>query len=109
MSIKPDFSQRKARPQSLAGVFGAVLRTMGVQPGDADMGARWREIMGDEIADICDFVKTTKAGRDKCGTLIVHAKTPACALPLSYRTNEIIDIINGYFGRSAVAKIVVRK
>jgi len=112
MKKKPNLLQRTARPQSLGGVFGGFLRSIGVRASDADLANRWAEIVGTEIADMADFVRITKRemrNAKREGTLTIRAKVPALATPLSYKKDEIIACVNKYFGYDALAKITIRK
>ncbi|MBD5389327.1 DUF721 domain-containing protein, partial [bacterium] len=41
---------RRARPQTLAGAVGGLMQLFGRRASDADLVARWDEIMGPDIA-----------------------------------------------------------
>lgn len=100
--------QRRARPQTLASAFGGLMKIFGTRASDADLLARWGDIMGDDIASITKLVAITKT-KDKKFNIAVRAANPAFALQLSYQTDEIAKRINKYFAYDAVAKITIRK
>jgi len=112
---RPNLSLRTQRPQAFGGVLGNVLRAFGVRASDVDLANRWPEIVGKEISDMADFFGISKQVRGKRSevrggrTLTMRAKTPALALPLSYKKDEIIACVNKYFGYYAIAKITIRK
>ncbi|MDR1207600.1 MAG: DUF721 domain-containing protein [Rickettsiales bacterium] len=60
MNKAQDFNKRKGRPQTLGGAFGDLLRKFGRHSSDADLVARWVDIMGPEIAGIADLVSISK-------------------------------------------------
>jgi len=107
MNKRPDFSKRISRPTSLGGAFGSLLRAFGRTASDADLAARWPEIVGADIAGAAAIVGLSKAKTGR--TLTVKSINPAGALALSYRKDEIIRAVNKYFGYNAVAKIVIKK
>ena len=84
------------------------MKLFGRTASDADLAARWSDIMGDEIASITKLAAITKT-RDKKFNIAVRAANPAFALQLSYKKEEIIKRINKYFGYDAVDKIIIRK
>ena len=99
---------RTARPHTLAGAVGGLLRIFGARASDADLAARWREIMGDDIGDVSTLAAIKK---DKNGkfNIAVRPINPAFALQLSYQAPEITKRVNKYFGYDAVNKITFRK
>lgn len=99
---------RHARPQSLGGAMGGLLRLFGARASDADLAARWGEIMGPEIATIANLaaVRKTRSGKYN---IVVRPTNPAFTLQLSYMADDITARINKYFGRDAVEKISFRK
>jgi hypothetical protein len=115
MNKPPNLEQRKSRPHSLGGAFGELLRKLGRHSSDADLSARWNEIMGSEIADIADMAGISKGTRNKeqvknCErVLTVKAKNPALALALSYKVSDIRARANKYFGYDAIAAVKVKK
>ena len=110
MSNQPNkkIMSRAARPQTIAGAMGGLLRMFGIRASDSDLVMRWAEIMGPEIANIANIaaIKKMKDGRFN---ITLRPKNPAFTLQLSYMSDEIKSKINKYFGRDAVAKISFRK
>ncbi|MDE6477966.1 MAG: DUF721 domain-containing protein [Alphaproteobacteria bacterium] len=102
------FNVRAARPQTIGGVMGGFMRMFGPRASDADLIARWDEIMGADIASVARLAALRRAP-DKKFNVAVRAANPAFALQLSYQTDEIRRRINKYFGYDAVAKITIRK
>ncbi len=101
-------NERNARPQTIGGALGGLIKIFGVRASDADLVARWDEIMGADIASIARLV-AIKKNRDGTFNVVIRPVVPAMALQLSYRADEIIQKINKYFGYNAVGKISFRK
>ena len=99
---------RKSRPQTLASSFGGLMDTFGVRASDADLATNWRNIVGNEIANIAN-VCAIKTMRNNKFNIVLRPVSPAFALELSYKIDEIAEKINAYYGRIAVAKITIRK
>ena len=99
---------RTERPQTLAAALGGLIKIFGGHASDADLAARWSEIMGRDIGGISTLAGITKT-RDKKFNIAVRPKNPAFALQLSYQAAEITKRINKYFGYNAVNKITFRK
>ena len=99
---------RTARPSTLAGAIGGLFRIFGARVSDADLNARWAEIMGADIGGISTLaaIKKTPNGRFN---IAVRPINPAFALQLSYMAPEITKRVNKYFGFDAVNKITFRK
>ena len=109
MSNQPNkFNNRLARPQTIGGAIGGLLRMFGARASDADLAARWDEIMGPEIAAIARLAALRKT-RDNKYVVAIRPANPAFALQLSYSADEITARINKYFGYAAVEKISFRK
>lgn len=100
--------QRTARPQTLAGAMGGLIKMFGVRASDADLAAHWAEIMGPDIGALTSLaaIKKTRSGKFN---IAVRPINPAFALQLSYQSDEITRRINKYFGYDAVEKITFRK
>lgn len=96
------------RPQTIAGAMGGLMRHFGVRASDADLVARWSEIMGPEISAIAG-VAAIKKMRDGRYNIAIRPISPAFTLQLSYMTAEITEKLNNYFGRDAIGKISFRK
>lgn len=99
---------RTARPQTLAGAVGTLMRVFGVRASDADLVARWAQIMGPQIASIA-VIAAIKKTRTGGYNVVLRPVNPAFALQLSYMSDDIAARINKYFGRDAVEKISFRK
>lgn len=102
------FNERTARPQTIGGALGGLIKIFGVRASDSDLVARWDEIMGRDIASVARLV-AIKKNRDNTFNVVLRPAVPAYALQLSYRSEEIIQKINKYFGYDAVSKISFRK
>ncbi|MCQ2598792.1 MAG: DUF721 domain-containing protein [Alphaproteobacteria bacterium] len=100
--------QRTARPQTIAGAMGGLMRMFGIRASDSDLVNRWADIMGPDIAQTAVPVAIKKM-RDGRFSIVLRPTNPAFTLALSYRVGEITDKINKYFGRDAVGKISFRK
>ncbi|MBR3148506.1 MAG: DUF721 domain-containing protein [Alphaproteobacteria bacterium] len=105
---KINLDVRKSRPQTLAAAFGGVLEIFGVRTSDADLARNWEKIVGGDISKISNVV-AIKLSRDKKFNVVLRPISPAFALELSYKIEEIKTKIDKYYGRDAVAKITIRK
>ncbi len=99
---------RKSRPQTLAAAFGCLIEMFGGRVGDADLINNWKKIVGDDVAKISNVV-AIKLSRDKKFNIALRPISPAFALELSYKLDEIKNKIDNYYGRDAVNKITIRK
>lgn len=102
------FNERTKRPQTIAGALGGLIKIFGIRASDSDLVARWAEIMGPDIASVATLA-AIKKNRDNTFNVVIRPTVPAYALQLSYRSDEIIQKINKYFGYNAVSKISFRK
>ena len=102
------FTQRSARPGTIASAMGELLQIFGIRASDADLAARWDKIMGPDIANVAKLVAIKKM-HDGRFNITLRPANPAFTLQLSYMSDEIKNKINKYFGRDAVAKISFRK
>lgn len=105
---KVNLDVRKSRPQTLASAFGGLIEMFGGRVGDADLANNWEKIVGTGISKISNLV-AIKTARDKKFNIVLRPVSPAFALELSYKTDEIKTKINKYYGRDAVGKITIRK
>ncbi|MBR3510986.1 MAG: DUF721 domain-containing protein [Alphaproteobacteria bacterium] len=105
---KENIFVRKSRPQTLAASFGSLMDRFGIRSSDAILLEKWRDVVGNEIANISNVVaiKTTK---DNKFNIVLRPINSAFALELSYKVEECINKINKYYGRKAVSKITIRK
>lgn len=99
---------RGAKPVSISGALGGLLRIFGTRASDADLTARWGDIMGDKIASVAQIVAIKQTPKKKFN-IVLRPVNPAMTLELSYMRDEIIQKINKYFGYDAVEKITFRK
>jgi len=99
---------RTARPHTLAGAVGGLLRMFGARASDADLAARWHDIMGDDIGGVSTLAAIKKTPNGKFN-IAVRPINPAFALQLSYQSDEITKRVNKYFGYDAVNKVTFRK
>ena len=100
--------ERTARPHTLAGAVGGLLRIFGARASDADLAARWAEIMGPDIGGVSTLAAIKKTPNGKFN-IAVRPINPAFALQLSYQSAEITKRVNKYFGYDAVNKVTFRK
>lgn len=107
MNKGPNILSRNSRPQSLGGAFGGLLKMFGARASDADLSARWDEIVGMDLAHI-GRLSGIRAIKNKQFNITLKAPVPAMATELSYRTEEFREKINKYFGYEAVGKITVK-
>ena len=105
---KPDLNVRKSRPQTLAASFGGLMDSFGVRASDADLSVNWRNIVGNDIANISKLVAIRTLKNNKFN-IVLCPVSAAFALELSYKVDECIKKINQYYGREAVGKITIRK
>ena len=105
---KVNLDLRKSRPQTLASAFGGLMEMFGVRTSDADLINNWSKIVGDDISKISTVV-VIKLSRDKKFNIVIKPISPAFALELSYKVEEIKTKVNKYYGRESVSKITIRK
>ncbi len=105
---KINLNIRKSRPQTLAASFGGLMDAFGVRASDADLSTNWRNIVGNEIANIAHVVAIKQLKSSKFN-IVLRPVSAAFALELSYKVDECIQKINAYYGRDAVSKITIRK
>mgnify|MGYP002528675142 CR=1 FL=1 len=80
----------------------------GGRVGDADLANNWQKVVGTAISKISNIV-AVKTTRDKKINIVVRPVSPAFALELSYKLEEIKTKVNKYYGRDTVGKITIRK
>lgn len=105
---KVNIDIRKNRPQTLASVVGGFIELFGGRTSDADLVKNWKNIVGSDIARISNLV-AIKQTKTKQFNIVLRPVSPAFALELSYKLDEIKNNIDKYYGRDAVAKITIRK
>jgi hypothetical protein len=109
--VREDRDEADASRRGSAARLGALLR-----PGLAREARRrgfaevavltdWALIVGTALASRCQPVRLRFArGSDRAGTLVVHAMG-GTALELQHGAPQVIQRINQYFGREAVATL----
>lgn len=105
---KVNLELRKSRPQTLAAAFGGLMEMFGGRTSDAELVNNWEKIVGVEISKISSVV-AVKLSRDKKFNVVLRPISPAFALELSYKVDEIKNKIDKYYGREATGKITIRK
>ena len=103
---KINLDVRKSRPQTLASVFGGFIELLGGRITDADLANSWVDIVGVDIAKIANLAAVKKT---KKFNIVLRPVSPAFALELSYKLDEIKNNIDKYYGYDAVNKITIRK
>ena len=90
-------------PQPMSDAVDTLLHRMGwtEQVEVAAVTARWREVVGDSIADHCDPLGFED------GKLTVRASSSAWATQLTIMAGQVRHRINEEFGRDIVAELVV--
>ena len=105
---KVNLEIRKSRPQTLAAAFGGLMEMFGGKTSNADLVNNWEKVVGKDISKISKVI-AIKTTRDKKFNIVLKPISPAFALELSYKVDELKTNINKYYGREAVAKITIRK
>lgn len=90
-------------PQPMAASVDALLRRMGWTETVevASVTARWREVIGDQIADHCEPLSFEQ------GVLTLRASSTAWATQLTLMEGQIRHRINEEFGREIVTSLKV--
>ena len=113
MNKAPNLSTRTARPHTIGGAFSSFLRAFGRHASDADLAARWDEVIGPEFAGQVKLVSLSKikktAGENGGGrTLTVRATVSAMSTLLNYRRDDIRARVNKYFGYDAIGMVRIK-
>ena len=95
-------NKRDMRPAFVGAAINKLLSRLGAKASDAELAARWTDIMGDGT----EMMKMSRGIKGR--TIYVRAKNPAERLAVSYQSADMIKKINDYFGYDAVEKVVVR-
>lgn len=90
-------------PAAMSEAVDALLRRMGwsEQIEVSGVTGRWREVVGDQIADHCQPVSFTD------GALTVRASSSAWATQLTIMSGQLKHRINEEFGREIVRELTV--
>ncbi|HYF21882.1 MAG TPA: DciA family protein [Caulobacteraceae bacterium] len=105
LAAKRTRPQRRPAPpagRSLAKLIKSLDERFGQGPGM--LQARWREIVGDQLARITEPVKLTKARGASPGALEIRVGGAAAAL-IQHRGQEIIERVNLFLGDGAIGRL----
>ena len=105
---KINLDVRKNRPQTLASAFGGFIELIGGRASDADLAKNWLTVVGKDVEKIAQIV-SIKQGKNKKLNIVLRPVSPAFALELSYKLEEIKTKIDKYYGYDAVSRITIRK
>jgi hypothetical protein len=96
-------------------VAAAVFERYGFH--SAEIMTSWDTIVGADVARLTrpEAIKWPRGGKSRTdsadeargGATLILASDPACALEISYRTQDIVDRINRYFGYRAIANLKI--
>ena len=88
-------------PKPMAEALNSMLRRMGWSEHIevASVTARWREVMGDQIADHCEPLSFDD------GVLVVRASSSAWATQLTLMQGQVKHRLNEEFGREVVKEL----
>jgi hypothetical protein len=104
-------AEKRTRPQrrpppvagrSLAPLIKALDERFG--RGAGVLEARWREIVGDLLADRTEPAKLTKGRAGQPGALEIRVQGPAAAL-IQHQSGDILARVNLFLGEGAVGKL----
>ncbi len=104
-------AQKRTRPQRrppppagrlLSPLIKALDDRFGKGPGVLE--ARWREIVGDLLADRTEPAKLSKGRAGQPGTLEIRVQGPAAAL-IQHQSGDILARVNLFLGEGAVGKL----
>ena len=104
-------AQKRTRPQrrpppvagrSLAPLIKALDEQFG--QGAGVLEARWREIVGDLLADRTEPAKLTKGRAGQPGALEIRVQGPVAAL-IQHQSGDILARVNLFLGDGAVGKL----
>ncbi|GEO82253.1 DUF721 domain-containing protein [Pararhodospirillum oryzae] len=107
----PPRRSRCDRPRALAGL---AVRAMGPGLGRRGLAeeallTHWADIMGPVLAARVHPVRLARPRGEQGGVLHVIAESGAVAFELQYLEPQVIERVNGYLGRPAVARLAVRQ
>ncbi|MCB9958988.1 MAG: DUF721 domain-containing protein [Rhodospirillaceae bacterium] len=97
-----------AQARSLGSIVGPIAGKLagGRRMAMAEVAVRWRDIVGDDLADRCiiDKFVPQRAGQSDGGTLTLRTH-PADALDVQHAGGLIAERVNAYLGHRAVGRI----
>lgn len=74
---------------------------------DPQLAGNWPEIVGHDIAQLCRPVRFRAQGKAKA--LEVAVANGAAAMQLQFKQQILLQKINAYLGRNAVARILIKQ
>lgn len=95
------------RPPPPAGrMLGSTLKALDARFGQGPQAlqARWREIVGEQIARRCEPVKVIKGRSGQPSTLEIRVDGPAAAL-IQHQAAEIVSRVNLFLGTGAIGRL----
>ena len=97
--------QRRA-PPPLGRALGKTLRELDAKfgQGPGALAARWREVVGAEIARRTEVVKLTKGRNGAPSSLEIRVAGPSAAI-IQHQAHEILARVNLFLGADAVQKL----
>jgi hypothetical protein len=104
-------AEKRTRPQRrppppLGRALGKTLREFDAKfgKGPGALAARWREVVGAEIAKRTEVVKLTKGRNGGPSSLEIRVAGPAAAI-IQHQAHEILARVNLFLGADAVQKL----
>ncbi len=104
-------SEKRTRPQRrppppLGRALGKTLKDFDAKfgKGPGALAARWREVVGAEIARRTEVVKLTKGRNGGPSSLEIRVAGPAAAI-IQHQAHEILARVNLFLGADAVQKL----
>ena len=104
-------AEKRTRPQRrppppLGRALGKTLREFDAKfgQGPGALQARWREVVGAEIAKRTEVVKLTKGRNGGPSSLEIRVAGPAAAI-IQHQAHEILARVNLFLGADAVQKL----
>jgi len=93
-------------PPPLGRALGKTLREFDAKfgKGPGALAARWREVVGAEIAKRTEVVKLTKGRNGGPSSLEIRVAGPAAAI-IQHQAHEILARVNLFLGADAVQKL----
>lgn len=103
MGVEPLPHHHRA-PKPLNHGLDRVLRSLGLPTADsaAQLFHRWSEIVGEELAGLCQPVSVTR------GRLVIKASDHAWATELRWMEQTLVDRCAATLGTGVVTSVVVR-
>jgi len=105
LAAKRTRPQRRPAPpagRSLAKLIKSLDERFGQGPGL--LQARWREIVGDQLAKVTEPVKLTRGRGTTPGALEIKVGGPAATL-IQHRAQEIMERVNLFLGEGTVGRL----